>query len=269
MLSRLLSLQTPAVIAHRGGSALRPENTMLAFAHAAALGAGAVECDVHFSRDREVVVIHDATLERTTDATGPVAARTADELARVDAGCRFGPAAGLPYRGAGAAIPRLTDLLLGLPAMPVIVEIKGEDPALASRVIALVRECGSAGRVIIGGFSRVVLDTVRREAPELATSASADEVRSAARRAYFRLGPKATGFRVFQVPLRLRGKRVLTPAFVRLARRGGYPVQVWVVDDAAEMRMLLDWGATGLISDRPDVALAVVGAAGIRLPAIS
>jgi glycerophosphoryl diester phosphodiesterase len=79
--SRLLSLTDVTAIAHRGGSKLRPENTMVAFDHAVAIGADAIECDVHLSHDGEVVVIHDPTLDRTTDATGPVSARTARELA--------------------------------------------------------------------------------------------------------------------------------------------------------------------------------------------
>ena len=92
MIRRLLSLTEPAVIAHRGGSKLRPENTLAAFDHAASLGVDGLECDVHLSRDGEPVVIHDPTLDRTTDASGPVSALTADELARVDAGYRFGEA---------------------------------------------------------------------------------------------------------------------------------------------------------------------------------
>src|SRR5438874_310131 len=96
-LSDLLSLSRVVVIAHRGGSKLRPENTMAAFDYGFALGADAVECDVHLSRDGEVVVIHDSTLDRTTDSTGPVAGLTADELARVDAGFRFGANAMYPH----------------------------------------------------------------------------------------------------------------------------------------------------------------------------
>src|SRR5262245_31578994 len=78
--ARLLST-APVAIAHRGGAKLRPENTLLAFAHAMACGVDAIECDVRLSRDGEPVVIHDETLDRTTDRTGPVAALPADELA--------------------------------------------------------------------------------------------------------------------------------------------------------------------------------------------
>src|SRR5207244_43725 len=95
-----LSLSHVTAIAHRGGSKLRPENTLVAFDHAVSLGVDAIECDVHLSRDRELVVIHDPTLDRTTDARGPVSAMSAAELARVDAGFRFGGDGRHPFRGA-------------------------------------------------------------------------------------------------------------------------------------------------------------------------
>src|SRR5690606_17160459 len=104
----------------RGGAGLRPENTMAAFEHAVSLGVDAVECDVHLARDGEVVVIHDDTLDRTTDARGPVSALTAAELARVDAGASFVDASGgAPWRGAGIGVPRLADLLDRFTDLPV------------------------------------------------------------------------------------------------------------------------------------------------------
>ena len=89
------------VFAHRGGAGLAPENTRGAFRQAASLGVDGCELDVRLSKDGEVVVIHDATLDRTTDADGPVSALTAAELGRVDAGSRFGADAGFPWRGRG------------------------------------------------------------------------------------------------------------------------------------------------------------------------
>jgi glycerophosphoryl diester phosphodiesterase len=253
----LLSLTRRCAIAHRGGSRLRPENTLLAFEHAAALGVDAIECDVHLSRDGEPVVIHDPTLDRTTDATGLVAARSADELSRIDAGCRFLDGAAHPYRGL-TGVPRLSDVLARTPGLPIIVEIKGDEPETADRTMAVIRAMRAEARVIIGGFGQRVLDAVRLGAPAIPTSASRIEALAALRRSYLLLPPRAPRYRVFQVPLRLRGKRVLTRLFVRLARRAQLPVHVWVIDDPAEMRLLLHWGATGIISDRPDLALAVV-----------
>jgi glycerophosphoryl diester phosphodiesterase len=256
--TRLLDLTNPVAIAHRGGSRLRPENTLLAFDHALAGGVDALECDVHLSLDGEPVVIHDATLDRTTDAAGPVTALTAAALARVDAGHRFGADQGFPYRGRGVYVPRLAEVLERSQVVPVIVELKGEDPRLADRAIDVILECGAADRVLVAGFSQALLMAVRRRAPQLVTGASQQEVQAAFRRAYVRLGPRRPMFRAMQVPVRLRGQRVLTRAFVRVLRRTGIPTQAWIVDEAEEMRVLLEWGITGLISDRPDTAVAVV-----------
>src|SRR5947209_15918186 len=95
----------PLVFAHRGGSALAPENTLAAFDNGLALGADGLELDVHLSRDGHVVVHHDRTLDRTTDLRGPVAAHTAGELARADAGHAFGTNGSFPFRGQGLGVP--------------------------------------------------------------------------------------------------------------------------------------------------------------------
>lgn len=122
----------------------------------------------------------------------------------------------------------------------------------------VIAKAGAIDRVVIGGFDQNVLATVRREFPAVPTSASRPEVQSALRRSYFRMTPRATGMKLFQVPMRLRGKTVLTRGLVRAALRGGYPVQAWIVDEIEDMRRMLEWGATGLISDRPDLAILEV-----------
>jgi glycerophosphoryl diester phosphodiesterase len=267
MTTSLLSLDQISVIAHRGGSKLRPENTMQAFDHGVSLGVDALECDVHVSRDGQVVVIHDATLDRTTEATGPVSARTAGELASLDAGYRFGPDLGFPYRGIGG-VPRLSHLLERHPNTAVIIEIKGDDPAIVPTVLGVIEEAGATERVMIGGFSSRVLAAVRRMAPEIPTGASREEVQSALRRSIFLLAPRPSGYRLFQAPFRLRGKQIMTRSFVRAARRGEFPVQAWIVDEVGDMERIIDWGVTGITSDRPDIALSVVRAHRSRLNAL-
>jgi glycerophosphoryl diester phosphodiesterase len=257
VLTRLTSLSVVVAIAHRGGAKLRPENTWPAFEHAVSLGVDALECDVHLSRDGEVVVIHDPTLDRTTNAHGDVGGWRAHDLSHVDAGFRFGPDAGFPFRGQGIGVPRLADLLRRWPEMPLVIEIKGDQTATVTRVLEVIRECHADERVIVGGFSHGVLAEVRRLCPRMLTSASSAEIQSALRRSYFFLSPRRTGFSLFQAPIRLRGKSILTHQFVRVARRAGIPVQAWIVDDEDEMRRLVGWGVTGLISDRPDIAVRV------------
>ena len=248
----------PLAIAHRGGARLRPENTLTAFEHAISLGVDAIECDVRLSSDGEPVLIHDDTLDRTTDATGSVAAMTASELARVDAAFHFDAEHGFPFRGGGHGVPRLFDLLRRTAPVPVIVEIKGDDTRAVGPVIDVIAATGAAARVVVGGFSHAVLTAVRSTAPDMVTSASQVEIVSAMRRAMVWLGPRRPAFRLVQAPLRLRGRQVLTRALVRRLRGSGFPVHAWIVDEPGDMAMVLDWGVTGLISDRPDRAVHAI-----------
>ena len=245
-------------IAHRGGAKLRPENTLVAFAHALSIGVDAIECDVRLSKDAQPVVIHDETLDRTTNCSGPVSAFTAEELAHIDAGHHFGPAEGFPFRVRGVGVPRLADVLALSAEVPIIVEIKGEDAAAVGPVVDAIAAAGAAGRVVIAGFSHAVLSAVRRRAPGLVTSASQTEVISALRWSYVWWAPRQPAFQLVQAPLQLRGRRVLSRSLVRALRRAGLPVQAWIVDEIDDMQRVLDWGVTGLITDRPDRALTVI-----------
>ena len=248
-----LSLGRPRVFAHRGGAALRPENTLLAFDHGLSLGADGLELDVHLSRDGVVVVHHDPTLERTTNGRGPIAALTADELARLDAGYHFEG-----FRGAAGGVPTLTEVLRRYPAASLIIELKENDPALAHRTIDEVRAAGALERVAVGSFGTRVLRAARTCEPRLLTGASREETRLALYRSWIRWPVRRPPNDAFQVPEQAGTTRVVSPRFVRYAHETGVAVQVWTVNDAADMRRLLDWGVDGLISDRPDIAVEVV-----------
>jgi glycerophosphoryl diester phosphodiesterase len=243
------------VFAHRGGSKLAPENTIPAFDHGLALGADGLEFDVHLSRDGVVVVHHDATLDRTTDAQGPVAARTADELARVDAARRW-PA----WAGRGVGVPTLRDVLRRYPGVPLIIELKVNDPELAYRTIDEVRAADAIDRVSLGSFGTRVLRAARAREPRLVTGSSREETRLALYRSWVALPVRRPAWRAYQVPETAGSTRVVSPRFVRHAHQAGCAVQVWTVDDPADMRRLLDWGVDGIISDRPDLAVEVVKA---------
>jgi glycerophosphoryl diester phosphodiesterase len=255
----LLSLDPPVVIAHRGGARLRPENTIAAFDHAVSLGVDAIECDVHLSKDGEVVVIHDDSVDRTTDASGTVSAFTAADLARMDAAWSFLDLEGTPaFRRRGIGVPRLADVLDRLPAVPFVLELKGDDPAIVPPVLDVIRHRGRAPDVVLGGFSHAVLTAARAQAPEIATSASSLEVHAAVRRAWFWLSPRPTSARLFQMPFHYEGRQIIRRRLARAVRRVGMPVHAWVIDDPAEMRTLVEWGVTGLITDRPDLACALL-----------
>lgn len=244
------------MFAHRGGATRGPENTLAACERGIALGADGLECDVHLSRDGVPVVIHDETLDRTTNLTGPVTARTADELARADAAYHFMQDGGHPLRGHGIGVPTLEQLLRRFPDTRVIVEAKRGGARLARAIAVTIAHTGAADRLCVGSFDRVTLAAFRTIAPDVATSASEPEARWTLYRSWARWPIRSLAPHVaFQVPEHTGRLRVISPAFVRQVHREGRVVQVWVVDTVADVWRLLDWGVDGIISDVPDVAV--------------
>jgi glycerophosphoryl diester phosphodiesterase len=229
----------PRVFAHRGGSALAPENTMAAFDRGLACGADGLELDVHLSQDGVVVVHHDRTLDRTTTLRGPIAARAASELAR-------------------ANIPSLADVLARHRDVPIIVELKVNTEALAAAVVDVVRRAGAVERVCLGSFGLRVLRAARRLEPAIATSAAREEVRWALYRSWCRWPVAGVAYSGYQIPEMSGSTRVVSPRFVEYARRAGLGVQVWTVDTEDDARRLLSWGVDALITDRPDVIVPLV-----------
>jgi glycerophosphoryl diester phosphodiesterase len=255
----LPSLLRPLVYAHRGGAALRPENTIVSFDNGLALGADGLELDVHLSRDGVVVVHHDTTLDRTTNAHGPIAAKTAEELARVDAGYSFTTGTSeFPYRGQGIAIPTLRDVLARYPSTPLIIELKVNHPDLARQVIDELKRADAVDRVALGSFGWRVLNAARDIEPRIPTGAAREEVRWALYRSWFHWRLGTTRYRELQVPEVAGLTRIVTPRFIDHAHDAGLPVKVWTVNAPADMERLLGWGVDALISDRPDFAVAAV-----------
>lgn len=255
---------TPLIYAHRGGAALRPENTIAAFDHGLACGAEGLEFDVHLSRDGMVVIHHDDTLERTTNGRGPLAALTASELAALDAGYHFedDDDTGFPFRGQGIGVPTLREVLRRYPDARLIIEVKVGGEQLARRVVDEVRDAGAVDRVAIGSFYPEALGAVRRYEPSIATGAAKEETRWALYRSWIGMGIGATPYREFQVPEWAGYTPIVTRRFVHAAHRAGIPVKVWTVNGAEDMRRLVAVGVDALITDRPDLARSVVDTRG-------
>jgi glycerophosphoryl diester phosphodiesterase len=204
------------------------------------------------------VVVHDQTLDRTTNATGPVAARTAAELAGVDAGWRFaGPRGDFPFRGQGLGVPRLRDVLVRHRGVPIIIEMKLDSETMAARVADDIRAAGVEDTVCAAGYGRTSAATMRRLLPSVATSACHAEVRFAVYRSWGGWPVKRRAFGGYQVPEHVGRVRIVSPRFIRHAHASGLDVQVWTVDTEADMERFLSWGADGLISNRPDLAVTV------------
>jgi glycerophosphoryl diester phosphodiesterase len=234
----------PLVFAHRGGCALGPENTIVSFDRGLAAGADGLELDVHLSADGVVVVHHDETLDRTTSGSGPLARLTAAELARLDA-------------GEGAGVPALRDVLRRYADVPIIVEMKVDTIAMGEALALEIRAAGAVERVCAAGYGRRSLTAVRRALPELASSAAHSEVRMALYRSWIGWPARHVPYGGFQVPETAQGHRIVSQRFLRHAHQRRLKVQVWTVDEEADMRRLLDWGVDALITNRPDLAVRV------------
>ena len=233
----------PLAIAHRGGALEVEENTMPAFAHAAALGYGHIEIDVHASRDGEVVVHHDPTFERMTGEKRAVGELDWYQISR------------LRTHG-GAEIPRLEAVLEAFPDLCFTIEAKSD--AVVEPLAAVIRRSGALDRVCVGAFRAARTRRLRELLGEdLAWSPAYVGVIGVMLRG-FGLPVPAGKFRVVQVPPRYRGIPVVTRRFVRAAHAAGIRVQVWTVDDEAQMTRLLDLGVDGIMTDRPSLLKEVL-----------
>lgn len=245
----------PWVIAHRGGMAVWPENTLVAFEGSARLGVDVIEMDVRRSRDGHLVVIHDATVDRTTDGAGRVDALSLAELQGLDAGYRWSPANSnvFPYRGRGVQIPTLEAVLERLPQR---INLELKEAGLTEQVCTALRRHGAQHRTLVASFALAPLTRFRRLCPEVATSASFSEtVRFQLLRALGWSGHFSTSIHALQVPPRQGPLPLVTEAFVAAARRRNLAVHVWTINDLDTARALLAVGVAGLMTDDPEPVL--------------
>ncbi len=257
-MSGFFDFSRPRIFAHRGGCALGPENTIAAFDLGLAAGADGLEFDVHLSADGVPVVFHDETLDRTTNASGRLADRTAAELAEVDAAYWFTTSEGsFPFRNQGIGISTLREVLHRYPDIPVIVEMKLDHPEMGRRVADEIRLAGAVDRACGAGYGASSLHAVREALPALATSACHPEVRLALYRSWVEWPTRRAAYGGYQVPERSGLLRVVSRRFLRHAHSAGRKVDVWTVDEKADMERLLHWGVDGLISNRPNLAVQV------------
>jgi glycerophosphoryl diester phosphodiesterase len=250
----------PRVFGHRGAAGLAPENTLPSFALGLALGADVLELDVHASRDGVIVVMHDPTLERTTDGSGPLREQTWPALQRLDAGYHFSRDGGdFPYRGQGVRIPTLEQLLLAFPHAACNIEIKQEEPPIVDAVVHLIRRLHAGDRVLLAAEHDSIMTEIRRQAGEIPSSFAAGEV------AAFISRLTESGFDAYhpagcalQIPPRFGPIELVTADSVAAAHRCGLEVHVWTIKQRDEMEQLLALGVDGIISDLPGLARVVV-----------
>ncbi len=250
--------RAPVIVGHRGAAGLAPENTIEACRVAVdEWGAEALEVDVHATADGACVLLHDPTVDRTTDGTGPVSDLTLAELRSLDAGYRFAMPApdAFPYRGRGIRIPTFRELLDAVPDALVLVDIK---TSRAAPPLAREIEAASAWeRVVVASEHRVDRGPLLEYRGPTALTREDTARFYAAHHAGLRRFWRPTAD-LACLPERHRGLRLLTPGVVRGFHERGLALWVWTVNDAADMARLIDWGADGIITDRPDVLHAVL-----------
>lgn len=247
--SPLLDPAARPVIAHRGASADAPENTLAAFTLAMQQGADALELDIHVSRDGVPVVVHDPTLDRTTDESGLVAELSHAQIQRADAGAKFTPDGGasFPWRGRGVRVPSLAEVLGAMPSMPLLIEIKTGEAQQA--VLQVLRRHEATGRCVAASADHGALRSF--EGGSVPVGASRRDITLFYVRAHVGILPARVGYRIFAVPERYRGLPVPTARFVRAAGKLGCPVHVWTVNQPDRAGRLWRRGVAGIITDRP------------------
>jgi glycerophosphoryl diester phosphodiesterase len=235
-------------IAHRGASSYAPENTFAAFDLAIEMGARHLELDVHFSSDGHLVVIHDDTVDRTTDGSGPVTSRSLAALTALDAGAWFDP------RFKGERIPTLGAVLERYWGAHLHVELKGHSAGLAQRAVDMIRSSGIATNVTITSFQKAKLEETRAYAPELPTGWLVGEVSDA-------VVAQARAMGLTQLCPRAGA---VTPELVSRLHAEGLVVRAWGVATEDLMRQVVTAGADGMTVNFPDKLLAYLATPGLR-----
>ena len=240
----------PRILAHRGLATDAPENTLLAFLSALAIGATHLETDVHASADGVAVISHDADLVRTAGRVARIDELNFDELNRVDL-------------GHAQTYPSLEEALDAFPEARFNIDLKSD--AVVTPAVEAILRVRAVRRVLVTSFDNERRLRAVRALPGVATSASAVPFAGALFAVKLGLVPLARRLlrdvQAVQVPERVRGVRVISPRTVRRLKTAGVEVHVWTINEPADMRRLLDWGVDALVTDRADLALEVVRAA--------
>jgi glycerophosphoryl diester phosphodiesterase len=266
--------------AHQGGAWESPSSTIFAITRALAAGATAIELDVHATADGELVVCHDATVDRTTPASGNIASFTLAELRELDFSYWFIPGADVtpdrpegeyPYRGRAPEDPQfgiatLREVLEQFPGVLLNLDIKQTAPTVTPYEASLARllaEFERADDVMVASFLDPATDAFREFSPSVPTSAG-----TVATAEFWRAvqgggpGPDTASV-AYQVPERMGDLVVVDAAFVEAAHRSGRVVHVWTVNDPTAMERLVALGVDGIISDVPTVLSGVLREKGV------
>ena len=254
--------QYPLVIAHQGGNQIGPDETLLTYQKAVDLGVDMLEGDLHITADGVLVLIHDETVDRTTNGSGLIEAMTLAELKTLDAAYHWTPDDGAtyPYRGQSISVPTLAELFETFPGYPVNLEIKKTERSIAQPLCDLLREYNMQEKALIASFHDERMAEFREVCPEVATSGSRGEVKEFVILNYAFLGgiysPTAEAL---QVPEFDSGILIVRPALISTAKRRNMQIHVWTPNTAEELQHFIALGVDGIITDRPDLLVELLG----------
>jgi len=259
----------PVNIAHAGAQGHAPQNTLPAFERAVELGADVLEMDLQLTADDGLVVMHDETVDRTTDGTGRVRDLTLAQIKELDAGHGFpGPDGGLPFVGQGIEVPTLAEVFDGFPGEWLLLEMKPDSgPEIVGALVEEIREHRREDRTVVASFDLDLLVEFRAALPDVPTNMPEDEsftfVALRLLGAHRWWTPPGEFLQVpvtwdLSTPVEWAGFRVVTSEFLRAAEHHGIDVSVWTINDAEEMHRLLNLGTHGIITDYPDRLEAVL-----------
>jgi glycerophosphoryl diester phosphodiesterase len=256
------SRNKPEVIAHRGGAEQWPGETIFAFEQALQLGVDVIEMDVRSTADNHLVLIHNPTLEETTNGRGAVHDHTLEQLKKLDAGFKWTNDDGrtFPFRGKNITIPTLEEVFTAFPNVRMNIEIKQTEPSIVAPLAQMIREHGMTDRVLIAGFSDSALSEFRRISPEVATSASRSElIKFVAINSLLHGHKDIPGTDAIQVLSRFSIVPVITQRLVRTSHSLDLPIHAWTVNRKEEMQRMISLGLDGIITDLPGPLMKLLG----------
>jgi glycerophosphoryl diester phosphodiesterase len=243
-------MQPRRLFAHRGASAERPENTMVAFERAVEIGVDAIETDVHLTRDDHLIIAHDPSAFRTTGASFAWADLDLEHVRRLDAGWGFvAPDGTRPFAGKGIATPTFDEVLDAFPDVVINVDLKS--PRTLEPMLALLRDRQAEDRVTLASFHTQTILQVRRRGFGGETSLSQSEIVSLLSLPALLWRQLPFTGTAAQVPTNAGPIRFDREPFIAKCHALGLRVDFWTIDDVAEARRLLSLGADGIMTNDP------------------
>jgi glycerophosphoryl diester phosphodiesterase len=252
----------PWVIAHQGGDGLWPGDTLFAFEQAVDSGVDVLEMDLHQTADGVLVLMHDSTVDRTTDGSGEIKGLAFSEIKELDAGYDWSADGGstFPFRGMGITVPSLEEVFQSFPGAHMNIEIKQVEPSIGAAFCSLIRQFNMQNRVLVASFHTAAMQDFRQACPEVATSGTRSELTVQYALTTLFLGSTLTpDYEAVQAPEYSSGLKVLSPRFVNTAHQRGLEVHPWTINETSDIQRFLEMGVDGIITDRPDRMLELLG----------